>query len=73
MLCTSPNIADPDSVCEVLVKIQCNLSPERSRFVNAKLILRLANRIDDLAVPRQTLAETRQGVAPAGQVLRAVA
>ena len=67
VLKTEPNIAASDDFYEALIEIHRGLSAEQSTFVNAKLILLLANHIGDLGVLRAAMAKAREGTAPAGQ------
>ena len=75
MLNTASNIAAPDNLHKALVDTHRDLTPEQSRLVDAKLIMRLANHVGDLAVLRRAMAKAREGVTPAGQdgVMRTVA
>lgn len=50
MLNLSPNLPDPDSFYEELIRSHTGLSQEQSDAFNARLILILANHIGDRAV-----------------------
>jgi hypothetical protein len=52
---TEPNIDKPDDFYEVLINSQRDLDESQVRFMNAKLVLLLANHIGDLAVIRDAL------------------
>ncbi|EEA04227.1 conserved hypothetical protein [Burkholderia sp. H160] len=58
------NIADPDAFYEKLIDAHNGLSDEQSHFMNAKLVLLLANHIGDAEVLFEALALARAGVAP---------
>jgi Protein of unknown function (DUF2783) len=57
------NIADPDAFYEKLIDAHNGLSDEQSQFMNAKLVLLLANHIGDTDVLLEALALARAGVA----------
>lgn len=42
---TEPNLSRPDDFYESLIALHCDLTPEESSKVNARLILLLANHI----------------------------
>lgn len=52
---TEPNIDQPDDFYEVLINSQRDLDESQVRFMNAKLVLLLANHIGDLAIIREAL------------------
>lgn len=52
---TEPNIARPDDFYEALIDLHRGLPEERSRAVNARLILLLANHIGDMEVLREAM------------------
>jgi hypothetical protein len=56
------NIADPDAFYESLIDAHNGLTEEESHFMNAKLVLLLANHIGDADVLREALAQARAGV-----------
>jgi hypothetical protein len=58
------NLADPDAFYEKLIDAHNGLSDEQSHFMNAKLVLLLANHIGDADVLIEALALARAGVAP---------
>ncbi|WP_233808122.1 DUF2783 domain-containing protein [Paraburkholderia sp. HP33-1] len=58
------NIADPDAFYEKLIDAHNGLTDEQSHFMNAKLVLLLANHIGDADVLLEALALARAGVAP---------
>lgn len=58
------NIADPDAFYEKLIDAHNGLTDEQSHFMNAKLVLLLANHIGDADVLLEALALARTGVAP---------
>jgi hypothetical protein len=62
-----PNLDSPDDIYEHLIATHCDLSPEQSEAVNARLILLLMNHIGDATVLRQALRRARQGIVPQGQ------
>ena len=65
-LVTDPNIAAPDDFYEALILLHRDLTDEQSAFVNAKLVLLLANHIGDAGVLRAAMAAAREDVgAPA--------
>ena len=57
------NIADPDAFYEKLIDAHNGLTDEQSHFMNAKLVLLLANHIGDADVLAEALAIARAGVA----------
>jgi hypothetical protein len=59
---TDANIGDPDAFYSELIELHRGLTEERSREVNAKLILLLANQVGDMAVLRQALAIAKEGL-----------
>ncbi|MBI1245598.1 MAG: DUF2783 domain-containing protein [Alphaproteobacteria bacterium] len=58
---TGPGAADPDTLYEMLVDAHRDLDDAASAKVNAKLVLLLANHIDDLDVVRAAIAAARAG------------
>ena len=56
------NIPRPDDFYEALVDLHRDLDETRSRLVNAKLILLLANHIGDPEVLNEALTIARRGV-----------
>jgi hypothetical protein len=58
------NLADPDAFYEKLIDAHNGLTDEQSHFMNAKLVLLLANHIGDAGVLLEALALARAGVAP---------
>ncbi|RZF24884.1 DUF2783 domain-containing protein [Paraburkholderia sp. UYCP14C] len=58
------NMADPDAFYEKLIDAHNGLTDEQSHFMNAKLVLLLANHIGDADVLLEALALARAGVAP---------
>jgi len=62
-LTTEPRLSDPDAFYEALLNMHEGLSAEASQFVNAKLILLLANQIGDFDILREAMTLARQGVA----------
>jgi hypothetical protein len=56
------NIADPDAFYEDLIDAHNGLTEEESHFMNAKLVLLLANHIGDADVLSDALARARAGV-----------
>lgn len=58
------NLADPDAFYEKLIDAHNGLTDEQSHFMNAKLVLLLANHIGDADVLLEALALARAGVAP---------
>jgi Protein of unknown function (DUF2783) len=59
------NIADPDAFYEQLIDAHNGLTDEESHFMNAKLVLLLANHIGDADVLEQALALARAGIGAA--------
>ena len=64
------NIADPDAFYEKLIDAHNGLTDEESHFMNAKLVLLLANHIGDAEVLSEALAVARAGVSSAGAGLQ---
>ncbi|WP_233857237.1 DUF2783 domain-containing protein [Paraburkholderia sp. HD33-4] len=58
------NMADPDAFYEKLIDAHNGLTDEQSHFMNAKLVLLLANHIGDAEVLLEALALARAGVTP---------
>ncbi|CDY75171.1 FIG00454897: hypothetical protein [Caballeronia glathei] len=56
------NIADPDAFYERLIDAHNGLTDEESQFMNAKLVLLLANHIGDVGVLAEALDIARRGV-----------
>jgi hypothetical protein len=59
------NIADPDAFYEKLIDVHNGLTDEESHFMNAKLVLLLANHIGDADVLSEALALARAGASTA--------
>jgi hypothetical protein len=75
LLHTEPNFGIPgeapllaftpgDDFYEMLIDAHRGLDDERSRLLNARLILLLANHIGDLLVLREAIDAARRGVVP---------
>ncbi|WP_031365192.1 DUF2783 domain-containing protein [Caballeronia sordidicola] len=64
------NIADPDAFYEKLIDTHNGLTDEESHFMNAKLVLLLANHIGDAEVLSEALAVARAGVSSAAGALQ---
>ena len=64
------NLADPDAFYEKLIDAHNGLTDEESHFMNAKLVLLLANHIGDAEVLGEALAVARAGVSSAGAALQ---
>lgn len=62
-LTVEANLADPDEFYAMLIEAHRDLSDEQSQFLNAKLILLLANHVGDPEVLRQALDAAREGIA----------
>ncbi|TCK39514.1 uncharacterized protein DUF2783 [Paraburkholderia sp. BL8N3] len=56
------NIVDPDAFYERLIDAHNGLTDEESQFMNAKLVLLLANHIGDVGVLAEALDIARRGV-----------
>ena len=52
---TDPGISDPDELYASLIEAHQGLSHEESAVLNAKLVLILANHVDDVGVLRQAI------------------
>ncbi len=74
-LVTAPNLREPgksylwpygpgDDFYEALIDAHRDLDDERSRMLNCRLILLLANHIGDIGVLREALAAAREGIEP---------
>ncbi len=72
-LVTAPNLREQgrsyfwpyspgDDFYEALIEAHRDLDDERSRMLNCRLILLLANQVGDIAVLRAALDEARKGV-----------
>jgi len=59
------NIADPDAFYEKLIDAHNGLTEEQSHFLNAKLVLLLANHLGDAQILQEALALARAGVGDA--------
>ncbi|HVM77853.1 MAG TPA: DUF2783 domain-containing protein [Stellaceae bacterium] len=59
---TDPNIADADAFYSELIELHRGLSEEQSRFLNARLILLLANHVGDLETLRTAMAIAKEGL-----------
>jgi len=59
---TDPNIADADAFYAELIEAHRGLSEDRSRLLNARLILLLANHIGDLGVLRAAMSIAKEGI-----------
>jgi hypothetical protein len=57
-----------DDFYEMLIDAHRDLDDERSRLLNARLILLLANHVGDLRVLREAIDAARRGVVPAADV-----
>jgi hypothetical protein len=57
---TSPRLADPDALFELLVEAHRDLDAAASRRLDARLVLLLANHIGDVAVLREAVALARR-------------
>ena len=73
---TQPNFTDPgarsrwahtpgDAFYDTLIGAHHGLTDEQSEWLNARLILLLANHVGDLSVLREAIALARRGVAGA--------
>lgn len=62
-LTTTPNIARPDAVYELLMNLHQGLTDEQSISTNARLVLILLNHIGDEQVIREAIATARREVA----------
>lgn len=56
---TEPGACDPDALYAALVDAHRDLDDTASAKVNAKLVLLLANHVDDLAVVREAIAAAK--------------
>ena len=59
---TEPRLPDPDAFYESLIEMHRGLTEAGSAFVNAKLVLLLANHIGELDVLREAMALAQQDV-----------
>jgi len=59
------NIADPDAFYEKLIDAHNGLTEEQSHFLNAKLVLLLANHLGDAQILQEALALARAGIGEA--------
>ncbi len=59
---TSPNVAQPDALFQLLVDAHAKLTDEQSARLDAALVLLLANHIGDAAVVREAIAAARASV-----------
>ena len=59
VLNTEPNISKPDDFYEELINSQRDLDDDQARFMNAKLVLLLANHIGDIRVIREALVAAK--------------
>lgn len=66
MLNTAANLPAPDDFYEELIGLHRDLTETQSAFVNAKLILLLANHIGDPDVLRAAMAAARDDILPHG-------
>jgi len=61
------NIADPDAFYEKLIDAHNGLTEEQSHFLNAKLVLLLANHLGDAQILQEALALARAGIGEASE------
>jgi hypothetical protein len=61
---TEPRLADPDALYEALMQAHRELDEARSRRLDARLVLLLANHIGDMDILREALALATQGDKP---------
>lgn len=61
-LMTDPNLESPDEIYEQLIAMHRGLSDAQSAFVNAKLILLLANHVGDAQVLAEAIRAAREDV-----------
>ena len=59
---TDPNIADADAFYAELIEVHRGLSEDRSRLLNARLILLLANHVGDLGVLCAAMSIAKEGI-----------
>ncbi len=64
MIHAEPRLTDPDGLFESLVAAHCDLAPEASRRLDARIILLLANHIGDVSVVREVIAAAARVGAP---------
>jgi hypothetical protein len=57
---TDPGTSDPDELYAALIEAHQGLSHEESAVLNAKLVLLLANHVDDVGVLRQAIRAARE-------------
>ena len=62
-LLTQSRFANPDEAFVAIVDAHRDLAPEASAALDARLVLRLANHIGDIAVVKEALAAAREGLA----------
>lgn len=62
-LITTPNIARPDAMYELLMNLHQGLTDEQSMSTNARLVLILLNHIGDEQVIGEAIATARREVA----------
>jgi len=62
---TTPRLADPDGLFELLTEAHRDLDAEASRRLDARLVLILANHIGDMDVLREAIALARATAARA--------
>ncbi len=67
---TARNIANPDDVYEMLIRMHDGRSDAESVALNTRLILCLANHIGDAQVLRQAIAATLEDFNSAGGAVR---
>ena len=56
---TEPGTSDPDDLYALLIEAHQGLSHEESAMLNAKLVLLLANHVDDVGVLRLAIRAAR--------------
>jgi anthranilate phosphoribosyltransferase len=56
------NVADADGLYAAILEAHSGLSPEDSVALNARLVLLLANQVDDLGIVQQAIAKARQSL-----------
>lgn len=70
-LITTPNIARPDAIYQLLMDLHQGLTDEESMRTNARLVLILLNHIGDEQVISEALATARREVtAPSAETTR---
>jgi hypothetical protein len=59
-LITTPNVAHPDDLYEMLIELHSGLDDTRSTVVNAKLIMLLLNHVGDVEVIQEAFRIARK-------------